>query len=96
MHIHNPATCYYGYTLSEEYDVLNKKIKKFDDKMKACVYLTEWKSKIIPSAMKYDLPKSTLHYFIQNNLKDISEELYIKVRKQIDWNYQHLFILKSI
>lgn len=78
----------FGYNLNDGiwFFELNEKQQ---ERFQACVDMADKHWTIVYSSYMNNIPKSTLHEFIHRDLKDLSEQLYLAVLKQINWNIHH-------
>lgn len=79
----------FGYQLNSNAPYFFELKDKEKDRLKACSDMVYNRWTVRLSAYYNDIPKSTLHLFIHKELKNISEDLYFDVLKQIDWNIHH-------
>lgn len=50
-------------------------------------YILENKTTIRATAQHFEIPKSTVHYYLSSKLKYINYGLYLKVKKLLDQNF---------
>lgn len=82
----------FGYQL----DCLIRDIKEVDIlRFEACADIVDEKITIRKAAGAYQIPKSTLHWYIHNKLKGQSYELYKCVCKQLNMNWNNKFLRRN-
>lgn len=64
----------------------------FDVTIKLAEYILDTKSTIRATAKKFDMAKSTVHYYLKCKLKEVAPDLYWDVKKLLEENFNEKHI----